>query len=199
MNPPALGRLDRLAGAVDVLLARTRKSANDRVLDPLGDLLHGVEVAFGGDRESGLDDVDPHRIEQLGDLELLLVCHRGAGRLLTIAQGSVKNDDAILLGLCGRGHGKGSFSWFAPSLPALLPVCRRGKEAGARGFRGSGRPLSAQAQCPAGPQGLIRSRSPPRTRAAPARASSAPQEIARKSRLIDILALVMGRKVRGSS
>src|SRR6202163_191460 len=128
VDASALGRLDRLAGAVDILLAGAREPAHDRVLGALGDLVDGVKVAFRGDRESGLDDVDPHGIEQLGDFKLLLMRHGGAGRLLAVAQGGVENDDAILLGWCWRGHGKGpSGARAAGSRPggrSWVPWCR---------------------------------------------------------------------------
>ena len=75
-----------------------RKPADHRVLGALGDLLHGGEIAFGGDRKAGLDDVDAHCVEQLGDFELLLMGHGGAGTLLAVAQGGVEDDDAVLLG-----------------------------------------------------------------------------------------------------
>ena len=51
-----------------------------------GDLRHRLEIALGGDREAGLDDVDAHLVEQFGDLELLLEGHGGAGALLAVAQ-----------------------------------------------------------------------------------------------------------------
>ena len=68
-------------------------------LRALGDLVDGGEVAFRGDRKAGLDDVDAHGVEQLGDLDLLFVGHGGAGALLAVAQGGVEDDDAVLLGL----------------------------------------------------------------------------------------------------
>ncbi len=37
----------------------------------VGDRPDAVEVALGGDREAGLDDVDPQARELLGDLQLL--------------------------------------------------------------------------------------------------------------------------------
>ena len=80
----------------------------DRVLGALGDLVDGGEVAVRGDREARLDDVDAHGVEQLGDLDLLLVGHRGAGALLAVAQRRVEYDDAVLLGL-GGGHRIWSF------------------------------------------------------------------------------------------
>ncbi len=96
MDAAALGRLDRLGAAVDVLEGGARKSADHRVLGALGDLVHGGEIALRGDRKAGLDDVDAHLVEQLGDLELLLVGHGGAGALLAVAQGGVEDDDAVL-------------------------------------------------------------------------------------------------------
>src|SRR6185312_12056692 len=103
----ALGRLDRLGAAVDVLEGGARQAADDRVLRALGDLVDGGEVAFRGDREAGLDDVDAHRVEELSDLDLLFVGHGRAGALLAVAQGGVEDDDAVLVGLGGRTHGGG--------------------------------------------------------------------------------------------
>jgi hypothetical protein len=60
-----------------------------------GDLAHGAEVALGGDGEARLDDVHAHLVEEAGDLELLLVGHGGAGRLLAVAQGGVEDDHAV--------------------------------------------------------------------------------------------------------
>ena len=105
VDAPALGRLDRFAAAVDVLLAGAREAADHRVLGTPGDLVDGRKVAIRGDREAGLDDVDAHIVEQLGNLELLLMGHGGARALLAVAQGGVEDDDAVLLGLCWRGHG----------------------------------------------------------------------------------------------
>ena len=76
-----------------------RKAADHRVLGALGDLVDGGEVAFRGDRKAGLDDVDAHGVEQLGDFDLLFMGHGGAGALLAVAQGGVEDDDAVLFGL----------------------------------------------------------------------------------------------------
>ena len=48
----------------------------------------------------------PIVVEELRDLELFLMGHGGAGRLFAVAQGGVEDDDAVLLGLWLRGHGK---------------------------------------------------------------------------------------------
>jgi hypothetical protein len=71
----------------------------------------GLEVALGGDREAGLDDVDAHLVEAVGDLELLLEGHRCTRALFAVAQGGVENNDAVARCLSGGrvrclgGHG----------------------------------------------------------------------------------------------
>ena len=103
---PRLAGLIASPAAVDVLLAGAREARDDGALGALGDLLHGGEIAVRGDRETGLDDVHAHIVEQLGDFELLVEGHGGAGTLLAVAQGGVEDDDAVLVGLGLRGHGK---------------------------------------------------------------------------------------------
>ena len=60
-----------------------------------GDRLHGFEVAVAGDREPGLDDVDPEARELLRDLELLADVERDAGRLLAVPQGRVEDQHLV--------------------------------------------------------------------------------------------------------
>ena len=154
MDARLLRRLDRLAGAVNVLETGAGEPADDGVLGALGDLVDGGEIAVGGDRKAGFDDVDAHLIEQLGDFELLLVRHGGAGALLAVAQGGVEDDDAVLLGFYRRGHDVWSFS-FAPA--------SRGLGANLCDLLGSvafGRPLSAQAQTPSRPSGGAKKQEP---------------------------------------
>ncbi len=102
MDAAALGELHGFGAAVDIGRMGARQAGDDRILGAAGDLADRLEVAFRGDREAGLDDVDAHVVQHLGDLELLLEGHGGAGALLAVAQGGVENDDAVLLGLrCG--------------------------------------------------------------------------------------------------
>src|SRR5262249_37860241 len=152
VDAAAPGRLDGFAGAVDVGLAGAGKAADDGVLRALGDLAYGVEVAFRCDGEAGLDDVDAHLVEELGDFELLLMRHGGAGRLLAVAQRGVEYDDVILLGFIrGGGH------WNV-LLDSIAPAGREGS--------GSSVPLSAQAQTPSRPSGAGKQKEPAnRTRA----------------------------------
>ncbi len=105
------GVAHRLAAAIDVLEAGAGQPGHGGALDPPGDLAHRLEIAFGGDREAGLDDVDAHLVEQLGDLELLFQGHGGAGRLLAIAQRGVEDEDPVAAGGSADGLGHGGTGW----------------------------------------------------------------------------------------
>ena len=93
MDARTLRALQRLAGAVDVLEAGARQAADDGVLDELGDLAHRLEIAGRGNRKAGFDDVDAHLVEQFGDAQFFFMRHRGAGRLLAVAQSGVEYFD----------------------------------------------------------------------------------------------------------
>ena len=73
-----------------------------RAVDLAGDRLHRLEVAGRGDREAGLDHVDPESRQLLGDLELLLGVQGDARRLLAIAQRRV--EDQYSVRVLGNGH-----------------------------------------------------------------------------------------------
>ncbi|MPL94951.1 hypothetical protein SDC9_41114 [bioreactor metagenome] len=94
----------RLPAAVDVLVIRAREAADHRILGVLRDIGHRFEIAFRGDREAGLDDVDAHLVESLGNLQLLVMGHRRAGRLFAVTQGGVENQDTGFVGHV-RSHG----------------------------------------------------------------------------------------------
>ncbi len=94
----APGVADGGAGAGDVALDGAGEARHRGARHASGDLGHGLEVALGGDREAGLDDVDPHVVEQVRDLDLVLERHGGAGALLAVAQGGVEDQDAVGLG-----------------------------------------------------------------------------------------------------
>ena len=84
--------------AINVACFGARQPADHAGLAALGDLGNGGEVSFGGNRKARLDDINAHFFEQLGNIELFLMGHRRAGRLLAIAQRRVKDQNAALLG-----------------------------------------------------------------------------------------------------
>jgi hypothetical protein len=122
----APGLAHSLSCPVDVGAAGARKSRDAGVLDAARDLAHRLEVAIRGDREPGLNDVHAHVVEEVGDLELLLERHGGAGALLAVAQGGVEDEDAVLVGRGAYGHG------FKILLGRRRSVGRSGFELGSR-------------------------------------------------------------------
>ena len=93
----ALGVLDCVPGGIDVLRVRAGQSADHWAMHLAGDGLHGLEVAGRGDREAGLDHIDPEPRELVRDLELLLLVQRDPRRLLPVAQGRVEDLYSVLL------------------------------------------------------------------------------------------------------
>ena len=85
----------RLTGAVDVALQGARQSAYGGILHRPRNCLHGLEIAGTGNREAGLDNVDPHALQRPGDAHLLVFGHGCAGALLAVAQGGVEYDQTI--------------------------------------------------------------------------------------------------------
>ena len=118
-----LGVAHGLGAAVDVDGGGAGQAAYGAFGDDLGDALNGFEVAVRGDREAGLDDVDPHLLEDLGQLQLFVQRHGGAGRLLPVAHGGVEDDDAVALGSGGLlgGHGLVSRSPVLAGRDCLIP------------------------------------------------------------------------------
>jgi len=99
--PGDLGLLHRVPADAHVLLDGAGQSGDTRAPDLAGDQGHRLEVALRGDRKAGLDDVDAHALELAGDLELLGLVHRRAGRLLAVAQRGVEDLDVAHAGVAG--------------------------------------------------------------------------------------------------
>ena len=118
MDAAAFGEFHGFRAAVDVFRMGAGETGDDGVLGAPGDLADRLEVAFGGDGKTGFDDVDAHVVEHLGDLELLLEAHGGAGALFAVAQGGVEYNDAVLAGLVHGGHFENSFGSCAAFLSA---------------------------------------------------------------------------------
>ena len=98
--------------------------------------LHGLEVTGRGDREAGLDHVDPQARQLLGDLDLLGRVQRDPGRLLAVPQGRVEDVDAVGVSYVSWSHRTFSFSaqleW-PLSLAAIAPPSAIPPEGGGEG------------------------------------------------------------------
>ena len=95
MDAELVRGLQRVGGALDVLVVRAGERADRAVLDQPGDRLDRVEVAVRAGGEARFDHVDLHPFELLRDADLFFLRHRRAGGLFTIAQGRVENDQFV--------------------------------------------------------------------------------------------------------
>ena len=86
-----------LGGATDVLLVGAGQGADAAVPHRPGHRLHRLEIAATCGREAGLDHVDTHALQSLGDAHLLVAGHGRAWALLAVAQGGIEYDQLALL------------------------------------------------------------------------------------------------------
>ena len=95
MNAWAQCRTQRFGATVDILRGRAGKTRDARALHAFRDREDRLEIAFRGHRETSLDNIDAHCVEEARHLQLLLEGHRGSRRLFAVAQGRVEYDDRL--------------------------------------------------------------------------------------------------------
>ena len=87
--------LECAAGLVHVARRAPRERRNDRALHFVGYPPDRLRVVLRGNREARLDDVDAENFELTGQTNLFLDSHREPGRLFTVTQRRVENDQPI--------------------------------------------------------------------------------------------------------
>ena len=92
------GRLQRFRGARDVAVVGAGQRADGGLLDHFGDRSDAFEVAVRAGGKAGFDHVDAQTLQLARNAQFLIARHRGAGGLLAVAQGGVKNNEFV-------GHG----------------------------------------------------------------------------------------------
>ena len=104
VNARILGVANRLPALVDVVGDGAAERGDLGPAHFAGDAVDGVEVGRRGGGEAGLDAVDAHFLEQLGNLQLLLGGEGDTGGLLAVTQGGIKDSDSVSHGgnSCGR-------------------------------------------------------------------------------------------------
>ena len=98
----AVGTFEGAGGGFDVFALGSCEGADDRAVlgaDFVRDLADGGGVAFGGDGESGFDDVYAEGGELVGEAEFFGSVHGAAGGLLAVAEGGVEEDDVVWRGV----------------------------------------------------------------------------------------------------
>ena len=100
MNAGIDGMLHGFPGGVDVLDGGSGERGDRTVLYDRGNGLYALKVAGRGDGEAGLNDIDLQTLKAFSHLDLFFQVHRAARRLFSVAQGRVKNADAVVHGVC---------------------------------------------------------------------------------------------------
>ena len=93
MDARASRGLQCLMGNVDILAHAAAKAGDAGAANLAGDALHGFEITLRGDGKTGLDNVHAEALQLAGQHQLLLGVHAAAGRLFTVAQGRVENQN----------------------------------------------------------------------------------------------------------
>ena len=114
MDAGMAGVFDGFPAAVNIRLHAAAEAGHLDVARLPGDLAHGIKVSLAGGGEAGLHDIHAQDFELMGETEFFLLVHGCAGRLFAVAQGGIKEIDAV-------GH-DGCSSWL---------VTRTGRAAGA--------------------------------------------------------------------
>ena len=86
-----------LKATVDVFEVGPCKPADHRILRPARNLGNGFKIAVRGDGKARFDNIYTHFVEHLGDFDLFVMGHGGAGALLTVAQCGVENYDFVFV------------------------------------------------------------------------------------------------------
>ena len=85
----------RLGGALHIERAAAGQRGHLRPGELAADRVDGFEIAFGGDREAGFQDVHAQLHQLPGHAQFFRYGHAAAGRLLAIAQRRVEDVYAI--------------------------------------------------------------------------------------------------------
>jgi hypothetical protein len=96
MDAPLGGRLDRPGGLLEVFTVAASQAGDDRTAQLRRNAPHGFGIGRGRNGESGLDDVDPERIELTGKQQLFSRPERKSGRLLAVSQRRVEYPNVVL-------------------------------------------------------------------------------------------------------
>jgi hypothetical protein len=99
VNAGAARTGERAGSRLDILAIAAGQCGNACIARTLRDLFDACKRNIVGDREAGFDRVDPSLVEQARDLKSSGGRHRSSGRLLAVAQRSIKDLDGFHDGL----------------------------------------------------------------------------------------------------
>src|SRR5207302_3642051 len=95
MDAGTLSLFQGFPGPVNVKLTGACECRNHRTADLGRHGLDSIEVTLRSDRETGFEDVHVQALELMRHFQLLLEIHAAAGRLLTVTQSGIENEDLL--------------------------------------------------------------------------------------------------------
>src|SRR5690554_2621759 len=95
MNTAIGGILQRFGSTVDVGGFGACQGTDGRLPDGVGNGFDCFEITLTGDSKTGFDHVYLEALKGSGDTQFLVAVHGGAGALLAVTQGGVKNDQLV--------------------------------------------------------------------------------------------------------
>ena len=114
VDAAALRALDGFKAPVDVRGQGPAQGGHHRGFDGGGDGRDGLEIAFAGGRETGLDDVHAKGFELAGHADFFFAGHGGSGRLFAVTERGIKDVYPVVVGheglpflrLCGEDQAR---------------------------------------------------------------------------------------------
>ena len=92
-RPPGVSQ--RAGRSLDIHRVSPRKRRHLNPGELTAHCVHGFEIALGGDREPGFEDIDAQFHQFSRHPQLLGYGHAAAGRLFTVPEGGVEDVNAI--------------------------------------------------------------------------------------------------------
>ena len=111
---------ERLAGALDVRLPRSREPAHAQAAHFTRDRAHRLEIAIARDRETRFEHVDAESLELARQRELLGEVHAATGRLFAVAQRGVEDADDLAHDVVSGDASGGRGGSFSSGLPEIM-------------------------------------------------------------------------------
>ena len=95
MDAGLLGMANSVPTAVNIAKICPCQPADNSVLGISGNFPDGFKVSLRGNWKAGLDNINPHLVQQVCDFPLFFVAHGRARALFAVAQGCVEDNDAV--------------------------------------------------------------------------------------------------------
>ena len=95
MDACPIRSLERFSRTRNIAVVGTRQGADGRILDGIGNQLHGLEITVGTGSKTGFDHVHLQALQLTRNAQFFILGHGSPGRLLAVAQGGVENDQLV--------------------------------------------------------------------------------------------------------